>query len=207
MSSQIPLSFPVLESHAREDFMPFECNETALAWIDRWPDWSYPLLIIYGAHGAGKTHLAALWAEKAEGQTVIDDAQQYFGNKEAEEDIFHLFNMARENGQFILMIMDKPVSRQNITLPDLASRLKAAPQVEITAPDDMALQAVLIKLFHDRQIRIEPEVVAYILPRMVRSFSAAKEIVQQIDESSLSSKRSVSIPLVREVLPYNESLL
>lgn len=200
MALQIPILFPVRESFAREDFMPSDCNEEALAWIDRWPDWPYPLLIIYGPAGAGKSHLAALWQNRAEGQSVIDDAQQFFGDAQAEEDLFHQFNLARENGTFILMTLDKPVHQQNIILPDLASRLKAAPQVEITVPDDAVLQAVLVKLFHDRQLRVEPEVIAYILPRMERSFVAAQDIVQKIDENSLSAKRSVTIPLVREIL-------
>lgn len=169
--------------------MPSDCNADALAWIDRWPDWPYPLLVLYGPAGAGKSHLAALWQDRTQGQTVIDDAQRFFGDEDAEEDLFHQFNLARENGRYILMVADQPMHRQNIILPDLASRLKAAPQVEITAPDDAVLQAVLVKLFHDRQMRIEPEVIAYILPRMERSFIAARDIVQKIDENSLSAKR------------------
>jgi len=180
--------------------MPSDCNAEALAWIDRWPDWPYPLLILYGPKGAGKSHLATLWKNKTKDQTVIDDVQRFFGDKKSEEDLFHQFNLVRENGQYLLMVADRPMHRQTIILPDLASRLKAAPQVEITAPDDTVLQAVLVKLFHDRQMRIEPEVIAYILPRMERSFAAIQDIVQKIDDNSLSAKRAVTIPLVRQLL-------
>lgn len=207
MPSQIPLSFPVSESYAREDFMPSDCNAEALAWIDRWPDWPYPALVIYGPAGAGKTHLAALWAERAPEHQVIDDAHHIFGRPDAEKELFHRFNIARESAGSLLLTMDKPVAQQDILLPDLASRLRAAPQAEIAAPDDTALQAVLVKLFHDRQMKVEPEVIAYILPRVERSFAAARSLVREIDENSLSEKRSVTIPLVRGLLPYNTNLL
>ena len=90
--------------------------------------------------------------------------------------------------------------QQNINLPDLASRLRAAPSVEIESPDEISLQAILVKLFYDRQLNVEPGVVAYILPRIERSFESVQNLVRKIDESSLSEKRSVTVPLVRGVL-------
>lgn len=199
--SQIPLSFPVTTSYRRDDFMPAPCNADALAWIDRWPDWPYPALIIYGAEGCGKTHLLSLWMDKVgERHHAIDDVQSLFGNAEQEEELFHLFNLARENGTSLLLAMDKPVAQQAITLPDLASRLRAAPQVEVQEPDDTALQGVIIKLCHDRQLRIPPDVVAYILPRIERRYAAVRSLVDRIDKASLAEKRSVTIPLVKKII-------
>lgn len=201
MRAQIPLSFPVQESFTRADFMPSDCNKDALAWIDRWPDWPYPVSVIYGAGGCGKTHLLSLWTDKAgKDHKAIDDAQTLFGNAIAEEQLFHEFNIARENGTNILLTLDKPVAQHTITLPDLASRLRAAPQIEVSAPDDIALQSVLLKLFHDRQMRVTPDVIGYILLRIERSFAAARNLVAILDERSLAEKRSVTIPLVRDIL-------
>lgn len=199
--SQIPIAFPVKESYSREDFMPAPCNLEALAWIDRWPDWNYPALIIYGASGCGKTHLLSLWEQKAgnRGET-IDNAEALFGDRDAETELFHRFNQAREDKKFLILSMEQPLSRYTITLPDLASRLRAAPAVEVQEPDDIALQGVFLKLCHDRQLTVTPDVIAYILPRIERSYDAIRNLVKQIDETSLSEKRAVTIPLVRKII-------
>lgn len=199
--AQIPITFPVADSYDAHDFMPLTCNQSALDWIDRFPDWPYPALIIYGEKGCGKTHLLNIWSTKAgmEGQ-AIDDVDQFFGSKQAEENLFHLFNQAREKKTYLLLSMTNNIGQQNIHLPDLASRLRAAPQVEIQSPDDMALQSILVKLFHDRQLKVEPEVIAYILPRIERSFAAARDLVAKLDSNAMAEKRPITIPLVRDVL-------
>lgn len=201
MQAQIPLSFPVTESYRADDFMPAECNKEALNWIERFPDWPYPAVIIYGEKGCGKTHLLSLWQEKAGLKHIaIDDVDQFFGNPEAEEELFHQFNLAKEDLTYILLSMTNKVNVQPIKLPDLASRLRAAPQIEIHAPDDNVLQGVLVKMLHDRQLKVEPGVVNYIVPRIERSFASARDLIAQIDKSSLAEKRSVTVPLVREIL-------
>src|SRR5690606_30240368 len=85
-------------------------------------------------------------------------------------------------------------------LPDLASRLRAAPLAAIKPPDDMLLGSVLIKLFSDRQLPVGNEVISYILPRMERSFSAARDIVKAADQTALASRQKISVPLMRKVL-------
>ena len=85
-------------------------------------------------------------------------------------------------------------------LADLRSRLNAAPAVEITAPDDDLLEALLMKQFADRQLRVEAEVIAYLAPRMDRTFRAARDIVAAIDAEALARRRNVTVPLAREVL-------
>lgn len=135
---------------------------------------------------------------------IIDNCDQLFGNKQDEEQLFHDYNRAKENATYLVLALHHPVSHYNITLPDLASRLRAAPSVEILPPSEIDLQAILVKLFHDRQLKVEPGVIAYILPRIERSFTAVKELVQTIDESAMAEKRAVTVPLVRNVLSEPE---
>jgi len=201
MKSQVPLSFPVHQSYAADDFMPLPCNEQALDWIEKFPDWSYPVLLLYGEKGCGKTHLLKLWADKAGDKGIaIDDVELMFGDDEAERELFHKINQAREDGGFLMLTLSKNIGQQTIALPDLASRLRAAPSVEILHPTETDLQAVLVKLFHDRQLRVEPGVLAYILPRIERSFTAINDLVDKIDKAALAEKRAVTVPLVRDVL-------
>lgn len=204
MNAQIPISFPVNESRQADDFMVLPCNEAAVEWGNRYPNWNYPALIVYGEKGCGKTHLLNLFQGKMrEDDIIIDDVDSVFGDDEAEKKLFHTFNQAKENGHFMVLTMSKNMEQQNVILPDLASRLRAAPSVEIESPDEISLQAILVKLFHDRQLTVEPGVINYILPRIERSFASAQDLVRRIDENSLSEKRSVTVPLVRGVFERN----
>ena len=64
----------------------------------------------------------------------------------------------------------------------------------------MSNMSLLIKLFMDRQINVSPEVVAYLLNNMERSFAYARKIVAEIDRLSLARKRAVSIALVKDAI-------
>src|SRR5690606_35745453 len=96
---------------------------------------------------------------------------------EAQEQLLHVYNAALENRAHVLLISRLPPSQWSaswpIVLPDLQSRLKAVPAVEISQPDDQLLGAVLAKLFSDRQVRISGELLHQLVQRMDRSFEAA----------------------------------
>ena len=64
----------------------------------------------------------------------------------------------------------------------------------------MLLQALLVKLFADRQVQPSPEVLTYLVARIERSFDFARRLVEAIDRASLRAKRPVTLPLAREVL-------
>jgi len=85
-------------------------------------------------------------------------------------------------------------------IPDLASRLRACPQVALGLPDEHLLRALLVKLFSDRQMRIDVGVIEYCITRMERSFSAARDLVARLDQKSLNEKRAVSPAMVRSIL-------
>ena len=85
-------------------------------------------------------------------------------------------------------------------MPDLDSRLRALPHVEIGPPDDDLLAMVMAKQFSDRQIKVSPEVLDYLVGRMERSFEAARHMVETLDQAALSQGRAVTVPLARQVL-------
>ncbi|HXR87106.1 MAG TPA: DNA replication protein, partial [Stellaceae bacterium] len=94
----------------------------------------------------------------------------------------------------------EPPARWSIRLADLRSRLVAAPAVAVDAPDDALLGAVLVKLFTDRQLRISEDLIAYLLPRIERSFAAAQAIVAALDQAALADQRAVTVRLARDIL-------
>jgi chromosomal replication initiation ATPase DnaA len=169
-------------------------------------------LAVHGPAGCGKTHLGHVWQEKvgAEAQfltapTMLPDlpAKPYLILDEPDLDetvFFHLLNRLKGEGGFLLILSREAPARWNVELPDLASRLKALPAVEVAPPDDALLGAVLVKHFADRQVNVAPEVVDYLLRHIERSFAAAAETVQLLDRAALAEGRAITVPLARRVL-------
>lgn len=218
---QIPLDLGARRALGRSDFHVGTSNRDAVGWIDRWPDWPAPILILHGPAASGKTHLASVWQEKSGAAAIrpdmlashsaeelfalgevllLDGLDPWLGDRASETTLFHLYNMLKENQRTMMLTMRMAPSYADFTIPDLASRFRAAPAVAIHPPDDMLLASVLIKLFSDRQLSVNNDVISYILPRMERSFSAARDIVERADKKALSEKRGISVPLLRGVL-------
>ncbi len=217
---QIPLPLPHRPCLGGEDFMVAPCNMEAVRWIDLWPDWPGPVLALVGPPGAGKTHLASVWAavsgarfvdrgtlarpqwvaETGDDPLIMDDAHLLMGDEALEQALFHLFNRIHGAKGRLILTGDVPPARWPVSLPDLRSRLGAVPVAEIGLPDDGLMAALLVKLFGDRQIHVGSDVIHFLTARMERSFEAASAMVEAIDRHALAAGRAVTIPLVREVL-------
>jgi chromosomal replication initiation ATPase DnaA len=214
---QLALDLPHAESFRRDDFLESPSNQAALALVDRWPEWPSRVAAIVGPRGSGKSHLAAIWAERTGARigagsalTRTDVPAQLATAALVVEDItpgrideaalFHLLNLAREDEAYLLLTAPQRIDGAGFTLPDLISRLRSIPSVTLAAPDDALLSAVLVKLFSDRQLAIGEGVIAYLLPRMERSLASAREIVGRLDQAALSGGRAVSRQLAAEIL-------
>jgi chromosomal replication initiation ATPase DnaA len=214
-AEQLPLAFAHQSASGRDDLVVSDPVSAAAGIIDRWPDWPSPVVIITGPAGSGKSHLAHVWQRKSravairpdggadavlragEGPVLLEDADRDGFDETA---LFHVINAVRSNGTSLLITARGwPVS-WNVTLPDLASRLKAATVVEIGPPDDALLNQILFKLFADRQLLIDDKLAAYIVSRMERSLAAAQSIVERLDHLALARGTKVSRALAAEVL-------
>ena len=208
----------------REDFLVAPCNEAAVAWLDRWPDWPGPALVIHGPPGSGKSHLAEVWRRRSSAEVVdaaslahaapgggqaaaalVLDGLGGLGGPIDERALLHTYNSVAERGGHLLLTALAPPARWPLALPDLVSRLRVAPSVALGLPDDALLAALMLKLFADRQIAVAPEVPAYVVPRIERTFEAAASLVERLDRAALAEGRPVTVPLVRAVLALGES--
>ena len=117
-----------------------------------------------------------------------------------ERALFHLLNMAREDGCFVLMTSRVPPAAMEIELRDLRSRLRAVPVVSLTPPDDALFRALIVKFSADRQMSIDESVVNYLATRIERSFVAARQAVEMLDAEALRLGRPVTRALAVELL-------
>ena len=193
MLSQLPLPLSYRIAMGESEFFVSEANADAVAWLDRWPDWPQPQVLLVGPEGSGKSHLARLFAARV-GARIVDPAD----HADAEA-LFHAWNAASIDAP-LLMIARRAPREWPHRLPDLASRLAATPLLAIADPDDALLGAVLAKQFADRGLRVPPEVAAYVLTRIERSFAAVSLTVAALDAAALAEGRAVTVPLARDVL-------
>lgn len=211
---QLPLDLPARPSMARDDLVTGSANLLATEAIDSWPHWTHPVLLIAGPPGSGKTHLASAWSELSGALAWnVDDRQPPAGADAFavvvedvdrrgydEEGLFALLNAARLGGGSVLLTSRESAPAIEVALPDLRSRLRAATSVELRSPDEELLAGVVMKLAADRQIAIDPKVVAYALTRMERSFEAAAEFVRRVDRAALAGKEKIGRTLAHRIL-------
>ena len=212
---QLVLAFEPGANFSREDFLEGPSNATALRLVERWPDWPARVVAIVGPEGSGKSHLADIWANKtgarrlsarALDQTAVPGALatgalalENVAEPLDEVALFHLLNLAKEDDATVLLTARAPPAQWAVRLPDLVSRLRALPVVELAAPDDTLLRAVLVKLFVDRQLAVDESLISYLVARIERSFAAARAAVAALDREALRQRRPVTRALAAEL--------
>ena len=220
MPRQLALDLPVRPALGRDDFFVSASNALALATLDGWPNWPSGKLILTGAAGAGKSHLAQVWARDTGAQIIaaadlaqadvpslargcvgVEDADG-LGDlpPEAETALFHLHNLTLAEGGRLLITAAAPPAAWGLRLPDLASRMMATPLAALDAPDDALLSAMLFKLFGDRGLVVPPRVIEYLIPRMERSHAAAARLVADLDSAALERGGGITLPLASATL-------
>jgi chromosomal replication initiation ATPase DnaA len=207
-SDQLALTLEHADRFGREDFLEGPSNAAALALVERWPDWPDRIVVLVGPEGSGKSHLAAIWAGAARAKvvpaaalaetelpTLAADAlvvEDLAEGRFDERMLFHLLNLARQNGSFALLTARTSPAGWPITIKDLASRLRALPVVTVAPPEDALLRAVIVKLFADRQITVDESLVSYLATRIERTFAGARAAVVTLDREALRQQRPVT---------------
>ena len=202
-------------SYDPDQFLVSASNALAHAMVDTWPAWSDPVVLLTGPAGAGKSHLGSIWASRSHARVVRPGDALNIGDWRTpvvalvedcdraaypEAGLFHLLNIVKESGGWLLLTARTPPARWSIATPDLISRLRLAPSVAIREPDSALIRAVIVKLFADRQIRIEADVVSYASLHCDRSLEAISAFVDAVDEDALAASRRITRPLAAQTI-------
>ncbi len=219
MARQLSFDLPVRQALGREDFYVSPANAAAVGMIEGWQGWPASKLVLSGPAGAGKTHLACVWARLADARIIaatdlaaaninelsntniaVEDADKISENPESENTLFHLHNLVLAEGRSLLITAGSPPKHWGMNLPDLASRMQGSALVSLEEPDDNLLSAVLMKHFADRQLSPSLDTIPYLTRHMPRSFAAARSVVARLDRTAMDEGRAINRTLARQVL-------
>jgi chromosomal replication initiation ATPase DnaA len=223
MSNQLSFSLPKKEILDQDNYFVSQANQSAVSLIEDWINWPSRKLILVGSEGSGKTHLGHLWASKV-GATIInaktlmdeqinilsktpvlvENINEVQRNQPVEIVLFHLHNLLYSEGHSLLMTSQILPGRLDFFLKDLQSRVEASAIARLHPVDDVLLRAILIKMFADRQIYFSDKLLAYVLPRVERSYTAVKLFVEEVDSKAMAESRVIGKRLVRDILEARE---
>lgn len=220
-SEQLLLDITPSSSFSKEDYIVSSSNQEAFQYVNVWPQWITYMLNLYGPAGAGKTHLAHIWARQAQA-LYFYSVEEFFSYRykktfdcskfkaaiidnfvltlDKEEQFFHLYNAIMEKKMFLLMLSQKPISEEKYELMDLSSRLKSVIAFEIKQPDDLLLKQLFMRYFSKGQVEVKAEVISFLTLRAERSFSYVHKVCYLLNKKALQEHRPITVPLAKEVL-------
>jgi DnaA family protein len=155
-------------------------------------------IYLWGESGSGKSHL--LSACEAIGMKVVDNV--HLLNNDAQIDLFNTYNQLKENGD-ILITAGLHAPTQMGLRDDLATRLAWGLVYQLEPLNDAEKALALQNHAAERGIRLPTEVVYYCLRYLRRDLSTLMATLDALDEWSLTTKKPVTVPLLRQLLQLN----
>jgi chromosomal replication initiation ATPase DnaA len=209
--TQLVLPWETRSAQGRADFIVAPGNERAVAFIDSFPHWPAPAAALYGPPASGKSHLAAIWAERAGARireaasldADVPDGALVVENVGAGVPETPLFALLERGTPLLLTSQVAPAAWPQafgLQLPDLVSRVRALLGFDLWAPDDALLMGLAVKLFADRQLQVPESVVRHMIASLERSPGAIRDFVARADAAALAEKKPVTLSLIKGLL-------
>ncbi len=204
-----------------DNFVP-GANGAALAALrDFGADPGLMSLYLWGGRGSGRSHLLRGWCALRNCRYADARDQPDLGgaapaaalavdNCDALSDagqiaLFNLYNRARESAGVVLSSGPLPAAQLGLR-DDLKSRLAWGLALEVKPLSDAEKQAALLAHAGARGMRLTEDIIAYMLVHVRRDMPTLMRLIDGLDHASLSAKRPVTLPLLRELLAASSSL-
>ncbi len=212
---QLPIEFEHTPSHAADDFLVGDGNALAHSRIEAWPHWPDGVTVLIGPAASGKSHLARIFADRsgatfatpedvagiaeADGREplVIEDVDRL---RYDEHSLFHLLNQAMRGNRTLLLTARDDIADWPLTTQDVRSRMRRAPAFRLEVSDDIELSQMFAKLFGDRQIKVEPRIIHYLVARMERSPEEVALLADRMDRLALARGTAITRTIAAEAL-------
>jgi chromosomal replication initiation ATPase DnaA len=214
--NQLTLKFPFKTNYFEEDFYVSVNNFDAYKLIESWPKWPSRFVNIFGPSGCGKTHLANIFSKKInsffiKASSLSDSSLPEIKIKECliideyknnvDEKLFYsVLNQSYLSNQYIIINSLKPIQSFEVKLNDLKSRFNSFVNIGIDLPTDELIKVIISKNFSDKQVKIENKSLEYIIKNIERSYEAIFDLIDKLDDFSLSTGKSININLIKKAL-------
>ena len=191
---QISLPFDRPDRASGEDFLVSDANRIAVRHLENWREWPLSISVLSGPPLSGRSTLGRHFVAQS-GGTMIDDAQE-----QDEQALFNAWNDAQTARRPLLLIADAPPAQWQVALPDLRSRLAAAPHVALEQPDEALARALIDRSLASAGASYAADLPQWLLRRIERSYAAIAAVTRLLDEAALSSGRKISAAMAKDVL-------
>ncbi len=188
----LPLDWPQAREERR--FILSDANAMAFEHFRSWSLWPVKATILTGPPRSGRSLLARAFAARVDGR-LYDGAERH-----DEEELFHAWNAAQDDGRPLVMVVDEVPPAWEVTLPDLRTRLAITPVVKIEQPDDVLFAKLIRLLFADRGLHVPDDALKYIGDRVERSYWMAERVVEAIDRFAIAERSRLTLPTIRRAL-------
>ena len=219
-SKQFYFKMPNKKALGIEDYIIADSNNFAFDLIVKILKGETDFGLISGPPYSGKTHLSKILIKNARNyktlyfdrdyQNILDRLEtsdilileniDKVKHDKSEQDLFHIINFSKENNKKLLMTSRKPISEIDLNLEDLKSRLNSILEAKIKEPDDQLMKLILIKILNDKQLKINPNVIDFLVSRLERSYESINLFIEKIDKFSLEKSKKITIPLISDLL-------
>ncbi|WP_062630289.1 hypothetical protein [Devosia sp. Leaf64] len=217
---QLPLEFDHTPSHTADDFLVGEGNALAHARVLAWPHWPDAVTLLIGPAASGKSHLARIFADRSHAEIVTPDTIKAVAEADGrgplviedvdrdgydEPSFFHLLNQAMRGNRTILLTARAEIGDWPLATDDVRSRVRRAPAFRLEASDDIELSHMFAKLFGDRQIKVDPKIIHYLVARMERSPEEVTALVESMDRLALARATAITRAIAAEALSLRDA--
>lgn len=215
LAGQLAFELAHIPAQGEADFLVGEGNALAHGRIVAFPNWSEPLTLLIGPAASGKSHLARIFADRSGAQfagtdqlqalatqggrapLVVEDADR-LGYDEA--GLFHLLNQSMRDQRAILLTAREEVANWPLATDDVRSRVRRATAFSLEMTDDIQLSQMFVKLFGDRQIKVDPRIIGYLVARMERSTEEVVILADLMDRLALAKGTAITRSIAADAL-------
>lgn len=214
-SGQLTLELGHTPAHGEADFLVGDGNALAHGRITAFPHWPDPVTLLTGPAKSGKSHLARIFADRSgarfagtgdlealatEGGTaplIVEDVDRLDYD---EAGLFHLLNQSMREQRPILLTAREDIANWPLATDDVRSRVRRATAYTLELTDDIQLSQMFVKLFGDRQIKVDPRIIGYLVARMERSAEEVVILADLMDRLALARGTAITRSIAADAL-------